>query len=66
MHDWHAIGLAMVVLFGVLPGLLGAAAAGYFARRRRKPGPVIGRWALGGFVAGAGGGGLWAIAFFGY
>ena len=66
MLDGYAIGLAMVVLVGVWPGLLCAAAAGYFARRRRKPGPVIGRWALGGFVAGAGGGGLWAIAFFGY
>ncbi len=37
MHDWHAIGLAMVVLFGVLPGLLGAAVAG---------GRALGAWRL--------------------
>jgi hypothetical protein len=66
MHDWHAIGLAMVVLFGVLPGLLGAAAAGFYARQRKKLGPAIGRWAIGGFLAGAATGGLWAIAYFGY
>ncbi len=66
MHDWHAIGLGMAVLFGVLPGLLGGAVAGFLARQRKKPWPAIGRWALGGFVVGAGGGGLLAIAFFGY